>query len=395
MVGGSEITSRTGTAGARMLMDKVRMPAAVTAALAGTTAYPGHDYGRVFTDVAVTIAGSDPPGFAVLRVDATVVIAHSDKEDAAGTFKKTYGHYLLTVWCDNTGECLVLKLRPGNAGSNTADDHIEVITAAIAQLPERYRDRLLITVDGAGSSHALVRFLDQLGNDPAHPERTVYDAVGFGFGFGFDDRIRSVVGDVPEHAWATSVRPDGEPRPNGQVTERTGLLRESPDGDRYQKWPKTLRLIARRERPSPGAQLSLFEQYAGFRFPVTGTNLPTGHQVPFLEAAHRMQARVEAFIRRGTDTGRRRLPSKRKTINSSWCVAVAMACDLLAWLRLLALDGDLAKAEPKKIRYRLLRTAARIVRSGRRRELRVPETWPWAHELVTMTDRIQALPNRT
>ncbi|WP_239335264.1 transposase, partial [Frankia sp. CiP3] len=261
---------------------------------------------------------------------------------------------------------------PDAPPSNTADDHIEVITAAIAQLPERYRDRLLITVDGAGSRHALVRFLDQLGNDPTHPERTVYDAVGFDV----DNRIRSVVGDVPEHAWATSVRPDGEPRPNGQVTELTGLPGESPDGDRYQTWPTTLRLIARRERPSPGAQLSLFEQYPGFRFPVTGTNLPTGHQVPFLDAAHRMQARVEAFIRRGTDTGRRRLPSKRKTINRSWCVAVAMACGLLAWLRLLALEGDLAKAEPKKIRYRLLHTAARIVRSGRRRELRVSETWP-------------------
>ncbi len=144
-------------------------------------------------------------------------------------------------------------------------------------------------------------------------------------------------------------------------------------------------------------QLPLFEQHAGFRFPVTGTNLPTGHQVPFLEAAHPhlMRARVEAFIRRGKDTGLRRLPSKRKTINSSWCVAVAMACDPLAWLRLLALDGDLTKAEPKKICYRVLHTAARIVRSGRRRELPVPKTWPWAHELVTMIDRIQALPNRT
>ncbi|WP_239396740.1 transposase, partial [Frankia sp. CiP3] len=118
--------------------------------------------------------GSDLPGFVVPRVDTTIVIAHSDTEAAAGTVKRTYGHHLLTVWCDNTGECLVLKLRPGNAGSNSAVDHIEVITAAIAQLPERYHDRLLITVDGAGSSHTLVRFLDQLGTDPAHPERTVY-----------------------------------------------------------------------------------------------------------------------------------------------------------------------------------------------------------------------------
>jgi len=294
-VGGTGITSRSGTAGARMLLDRIGLPAALSGALAGTTSYPGLSRGRVLADLAVTIAdggtrlrdldtladqqelfgpvasaatgwrvlaeastrlgeiadgraavrahvweqiaarhgrippstvaGTDLGEFVVLRVDATIVIAHSDKEDAAGTFKKTYGHHLLTVWCDNTGECLVLKLRPGNAGSNTADDHLEVLDAAIAQLPARYRDRLLVTVDGAGSSHALVRYLDRLGNDPDHPERTLYYAVGFDV----DERVRSV---VPEQAWAASVRTNGEPRRNGQVAELTGLLREGPDGDR-------------------------------------------------------------------------------------------------------------------------------------------------------------------
>jgi hypothetical protein len=460
-VGGQGITSRAGTAGARMLMDKVGMPAAITAALAGTTTYPGHSRGRVVTDLAVTIAdggtrlgdvnaladqgemfgpvasvatgwrvlaetagrldeiaaaraevrahvweqiakthggrippstvaGTDLGDVVVLRVDATIVIAHSDKEGAAGTFKETYGHHLLTVWCDNTGECLVLKLRPGNAGSNTADDHIDVIRNAIGQLPAAHRKRLLITVDGAGSSHALVRYLDQLGNDPDHPQRTVYYAVGFDV----DDRVRSVVGEVPEAAWAAAVRPDGEPRKNGQVAELTGLPREGPDGDRYRNWPKTLRLIARRERPAPGAHLSLFEQHAGFRFQVTATNLPTGHQVPLLEAVHRPQARVEAFIRRGKDTGLRRLPSQRNTINLGWCVAVATARDLLAWLRLLTLDGELAKAEPKTLRYRVPHVAARIIHSGRRREIRIPETWPWADEIAAMFGRINALPAR-
>ncbi len=468
-VGGTGITNRAGTAGARMLMDKVGMPAALTTAMAGTTAYPGLDRGRVLTDVAVTIAnggtrladisaladqhelfgpvasvattwrvlreaadrstqlaaaraqvrahvwkliakahggippstvaGSDLGEFIVLRADATIVIAHSDKE-AAGTFKRTYGHHLLTVWCDNTGECLVLTLRPGNAGSNTAVDHIDVIKAAIAQLPETHRGKLLITVDSAGSSHDLVDFLDRLGNDPDHPERTVYYAVGFAV----DDRIRSVVGEVPQEAWAVSVRTDGEPRTNGQVADLTGLLRESPAGDRYRTWPKNLRLIARREQPSPGAQFSLFEQHAGFRFQVTATNLPADHhallpashqQVPFLEAAHRLQARVEAYIRRGKDTGLRRMPSKKKTINASWCVGVAMACDLHAWLKLLALEGELAKAEPKKLRYRVLHVAARIIHSGRRREIRIPGTWPWATQVTAMFDRIQALPART
>ena len=183
------------------------------------------------------------------------------------------------------------------------------------------------------------------------------------------------------------------PQRAGRGADRPATRR--PGRRPHQKWPKSLRLVARRERPSPGAQLSLFEQHAGFRFQVTATNLPQGHQVPFLEAVHRLQARVEGFIRCGTDTGLRRLPSKLKKINQGWCVAVALACDLLAWLRLLALDGDLARAEPRTLRYRVLHVAARIVRSGRRREVRVPVTWPWANEIVAMAARIQALPART
>src|SRR6185369_6636974 len=88
-----------------------------------------------------------------------------------------------------------------------------------------------------------------------------------------DERVRAGVGEIPEQAWAASVRTNGEPRKNGQVAELTGVLRENPTvGDRYRLWPTSLRLIARRERPSPGVQLSLFEQHAGFRFQVTATS---------------------------------------------------------------------------------------------------------------------------
>nr|WP_322778886.1 transposase [Frankia sp. Cas4] len=154
-----------------------------------------------------------------------------------------------------------------------------------------------------------------------------------------------------------------------------------------------MRIIFRRERPHPGAQLSLFEQHEGHRFHVTATNLPTG-QVPLLEACHRVQARVESRIRCGKDTGLRRLPSQKFAMNSVWCAAVGIACDLLAWLGLLALDGDLAKAEPKTIRYRLLHTAGRIIHGQRspsrcppgtsqgRRASRPPPQWwscsPWS-----------------
>lgn len=152
--------------------------------------------------------------------------------------------------------------------------------------------------------------------------------------------------------------------------------------------------IARREKPHPGAQLTLFEQHAGYRFQLTATNL-TGLNVQLLEATHRVQARVESRIRCAKDTGLRRLPSKSFAINSAWCVVVAMACDLLAWLALLGLDGDLAGAEPKTIRYRILHTAARIIRGQRKRRLRIPQTWPWANQLQAAFTRITALPAPT
>jgi hypothetical protein len=147
----------------------------------------------------------------------------------------------------------------------------------------------------------------------------------------------------------------------------------------------------RRENPHPGAQLSLFEQQEGKRYQVIATNTSSG-ALQFLEAAHRTQAPVEDRIRRGKNTGLAHLPSRDYAINQAWCTAVSLACDLLAWLRLLALSGDLAKAEPTTPHYRLLHTAARIIRGQRRRRLKILETWPWAHDLHQAFAMIFALP---
>ncbi|HET7174356.1 MAG TPA: transposase [Nocardioidaceae bacterium] len=108
---------------------------------------------------ASRVAGVDLGETIVLDVDATIVVAHSEKENAAATFKHTFGFHPLGVWCDNTREFLAAKLRAGNAGSNTAVDHIEVLTDAIAQVPRTHRRRLLIRSDGAGASHALLDWL--------------------------------------------------------------------------------------------------------------------------------------------------------------------------------------------------------------------------------------------
>jgi Transposase DDE domain group 1 len=339
---------------------------------------------------ASAVADRDLGRTVVIRLDATLVVAHSDKDLAAGTFKGTWGHHPLTAWCDNTSESLAVKLRTGSAGSNTVTDHVEVLTAAIAQIPGRYRRDLLVTCDGAGATKDLLKHIAALN---AVPGRRVQYSVGFDL----DARARSAIGKVPDAVWQNVINPDGTPRDlkDAGVSELTGLLRESagPDGqsvDQLKAWPKDMRVIVRRERPHPGAQLSLFEEADGWRYQLFATNTPAGTrgrpvgklaQLAYLEARHRAHARVEDHIRNVKSTGLGHLPSKHYDLNQAWCIAAAIAADLLAWLRLLCLSGDLAKAEPKTLRYRLLHVAARIIRGQRRRKIRIPTTWPWADQL--------------
>ena len=330
-----------------------------------------------------SVAGRDLGEVIVVRLDATIVVAHSEKQQARGTFKGSYGHHPLTAWCDNTDESLAVTLRPGNAGSNTAADHIGIVDAAIAQIPAKHRRKMLFTCDGAGSTHALVEHVTRLNARPGYQ-------VHYSAGFDFDERIRAVLPRLPGTAWTPALDADGIPRPDAQVAELTGLLRHSAGGDRLQGWPADMRILIRRENPHPGAQLSLFEQHDGKRYQVTATSTPGG-QVQFPEARHRTQARAEARIHCGKSTGLGHMPSRDYQVNNAWCQAASIACDLLAWLRLLALDGDLAAAEPKTLRYKVLRTAGRIVK-GQRRHLRIAASWPWARDIADAFTRILALP---
>ena len=181
------------------------------------------------------------------------------------------------------------------------------------------------------------------------------------------------------------------------ISELTGLLRESPAGDQLAVWPASMRVFARRERPHPGAQLTLFEADDGWRYSLWVTNLPARTpgwrgQLAYIDAAHRVHARVEDCIRTGKDTGLGHFPSHAFAFNQAWLAAALTAATLLAWLRLLALDGPLAKAEPKTLRYRILHAAARLTASGWRRRLKIAATWPWAEAIATAWDRITTLP---
>ena len=329
------------------------------------------------------VAGTDLGEVVVLDVDATIVVAHSEKELASPTFKKTFGFHPLAVWCDNTTEMLAGMLRTGKAGSNTAADHITVLSEAIAQVPAAHRKKLLIRSDGAGASHDLLDWLTEQGEVRGR-------SLEYSVGFPITEKVRDAIDLVPTRVWTPAIDAEGGVRDGGDVAELTGLLNLTG-------WPAGMRIIVRRERPHPGAQLSLFEERDGWRYQAVATNTThaPGQQLAFLEARHRAHARVEDRIRHAKDSGLGRFPSREFKINQAWLTVTAIAADLIAWLRLLALTGDaagLATCEPKALRYRLLHVPARLTHGGRRRRLRLPATWPWVDHIVAVFANIAAIP---
>ena len=254
---------------------------------------------------------------------------------------------------------------------------------AIAQVPAAHRREVLIRSDGAGASHDLLDWI-------CEQNRVRGRRVEYSVGFAITAPIRRAISLCPEAAWGPALNQSGDIRDGAEVAELTGLLPPTM----LAKWPDGMRVIVRRERPHPGAQLSLLEEADGWRYQAFVTNTATG-QLQFLEARHRAHARVEDRIRHAKDTGLGRLPSRKFALNQAWLVAVMLAADLVAWTRMLACTGKaatLALCEPKALRYRFLHVAARLVRSGRRRRVKIPETWPWATAIEAVFQTIAAIP---
>ena len=325
------------------------------------------------------LAGDAAPGadggVVTVDLDATIVTACSEKEQAAATWKKTFGFHPLASFADygsdGSGEPLAIMLRPGNAGSNTAGDHIEVTRLSLAQLPGALRRRVLIRTDCGGGTHEFLAWLARPGR------RLAYSA-----GFTITDDIAAAILAIPGRVWEPAYDADGQVRPGAWVAEITGMLDLS-------SWPEGMRVIVRKERPHPGAKLR-FTDPGGHRFTCFATNTKAG-QLADLELRHRRRARCEDRIRTAKDTGLRNLPLHGYAQNQIWCEIVAMACELLAWTAMLALTGPARRWEPKRLRLCLFSTAGRIVRSGRRLRLRLASTWPWARQTATAITRLQAL----
>ena len=329
-----------------------------------------------------SLAGDAAPGadggLVTVDLDATIVIAHSDKEQAAPTWKKTFGFHPMTAWADHgqagNGEPLAIPLRPGNAGSNTVADHVEATRLAVTQLPRHLRRRVLVRTDSGGGTHGFLEWLTA-------PSRRLHYSVGMTI----TEDMQEAILQVPARSWTPAYDGDGQVRDGARVADITGLLDLS-------SWPAGMRLIVRKERPHPGAQLR-FTDLDGHRFTAFATDARRG-QLADLELRHRRRARCEDRIRCAKDTGLRNLPLKGFAQNQVWCEIVALACELLAWTQMLALAGTAARHwEPKRLRLRVFAVAGRLASGGRRLRLRLAERWPWAGEITAAVTRLQALPS--
>ena len=306
--------------------------------------------------------GRAQPGL-VVDIDATLVTCHSEKQGSAATYKSGFGYHPMLAWLDNTGEALAGVLRPGNATANDAADHIAVIDDALAQIPDchRHGTPILVRADSAGGTREFLAHLRGLreqpglggvvlGRVPGHQHRQGRDRPAARVGVDGRGRRRRATPPVDE----TGL-------PVAQVADLTGLL----DDLQRAGWPAGMRVLVRRERPHPGAKLTLMEAVDGWRYQCVATDTPAG-QLAWLEARHRAHARVEDRIKNLKQTGIGRFPSREFQINQTWLQLALTAADLIAWTQTTLLDGDLAKAEPKLLRYRLLHVAARLIHGQRR-----------------------------
>jgi hypothetical protein len=312
------------------------------------------------------------PERVTIDLDATLITSHSDKEGAAGNFKGGFGFHPLLAYLDESDEALAGELRPGNAGANTAEDQVAVAEAALAQIPEQHVADIdiLLRIDSAGATHDLIDWCRE-------------GRISYSVGFNLTEPVREAILALEEGSWIAALTSEGGRREGAEVAEITHLLER---GD----WPEGSRFIVRRERPHPGAQLS-FTDHDGHRFQVFMTD-QTDPDVAVLERRHRQRARVEDQIRCDKDTGLENLPFRDFEMNAVWLELVLAAHDLIAWAKTLLLTGELARLEPKRLRYRLLHVAARLAFHGRQAKLRLQATWPWSSDLAAAFARLKALP---
>ena len=315
-------------------------------------------------------------GEVVVDLDATLIGAHSEKENATPNFKRGFGFHPMMAFVDHgaggTGEPLAAMLRPGRANAGDAADQIAVLDAALTQLPEAVRSRVLVRGDTGSGVKEFLWHIHRLG-------------LSYSVGVYGRQPVLDALAALPRQAWRQAREADGRPRDGAQVAELTRWLPAT-----FLGWPPGMRVIARRERPHPGAQLRITDAH-GWRITMFATNT-TGGRIADLEVRHRLRARAEDRIRTLKDTGLTNLPLQAFGKNEIWLELAALAYELLTWTQLLAWpDHPARRWEPKRLRLRLLSVAGRIITTGRRHILRLSRRWPWSDLLINGQRNLAAL----
>ena len=330
----------------------------------------------------LTVAGRELTGITVVDLDASIVLAASEKENAVPTYKGGIGFCPNLATCDNTGDVLVIDPRPGNATANCAADNIALLDCAVARLPGRFRRRLLVRLDGAGFSHELLEHIAAGGG-------TRGQSWQFSVGWACTEVELHAIARLPKEAWTPAIDQAGDVLADTFVAELTGLL----DLQTGQARIPGLRIIVRNEplHPRYRPRASERKKRLGRRFSLIATDTRLG-QHAWLDARHRARAHVEDDVKQAKDLGLARWPSRFWAINVAWTQIVALAATLLASFRHLALPaGPLREAAPKLLRYRLFHLPGRLTRGQRRRWLHLRADWPGTQEVIGAWRAVKAL----
>ena len=328
-------------------------------------------------------ASADGASPVILDIDATLVEVHSEhKAGAAAHFKGGYGFHPLLCFSDD-GDALAAVLRPGNAAANSIDDHIAVLDAAIGRLPAEVAAGHRPGDDAAAVSRPVVLRTDSAGCSVRIAEACRDRNVGFCLVARRNDAINDAIAKVPvtDKRWQPAIKQNGALRPGAAVADLTSFVDVAD-------WPKGTRLIVRREPRHPGAQRSLFPS-DNWRY--WGHWTDQGGPAAARDAHMRAHAVVEDHIAALKDAGLSRLPFGDFDANAAWVALACWARTLVVWFQQLACVGALAKAAAKRLRWALWHTPGRLVRSGRRTIIRLPDNHPGAAHLARIYDHIAAL----